>query len=177
MFLWQLFGAILSIQRLASFRFPKTTVVQHVQQGQKFYQTWQTQCDTYYCDCQPHTTFLDENMRFFVLSIFTGVIMICFVKIGAGYPCRTLKVKGGHLGNATICGISEKCCLCFAYTLNNANFLGGGSWMMVLYTSRETRKGFFFFFFFFFFQILVQFFSLVPIFIFLCNLVASICLM
>ena len=25
-------------------------------------------------------------------------------------PCITLKVIGGHLGNATICGISEKCC-------------------------------------------------------------------
>ena len=27
-------------------------------------------------------------------------------------PCLTLKVSGSHLGNATICGISEKCCLC-----------------------------------------------------------------
>ena len=31
-------------------------------------------------------------------------------------PCGTLKVNGGHLGNATICGISEKCCLCFYQT-------------------------------------------------------------
>ena len=49
-------------------------------------------------------------------------------------PCKTFKVHGSHLGNATICGISGKCCLCFAYTLcqishfyqilhNNANFL------------------------------------------------------
>ena len=27
--------------------------------------------------------------------------------------CGTLKVNGGHLGNATICGISEKCCYAF----------------------------------------------------------------
>ena len=32
-------------------------------------------------------------------------------------PCETLKVNGGHLGNATICGISEKYCFCFVYTL------------------------------------------------------------
>ena len=32
-------------------------------------------------------------------------------------PCGTLKVTGGHLENATICGILEKCCLCFVYTL------------------------------------------------------------
>ena len=24
-------------------------------------------------------------------------------------PCGTFKVNGGHLGNATICGISENC--------------------------------------------------------------------
>ena len=28
-------------------------------------------------------------------------------------PCGTLKVNGSHLGNATICGISKKCCLNF----------------------------------------------------------------
>ena len=33
-------------------------------------------------------------------------------------PCGTLKVNGGHLGNATICGISEKYCFCFVYTLH-----------------------------------------------------------
>ena len=31
-------------------------------------------------------------------------------------PSRTLKVNSGHLGNATICGISEKCFLCFSDT-------------------------------------------------------------
>ena len=31
--------------------------------------------------------------------------------------CGTLKVNGGHIGNVTTCGISEKCCLCFVYFL------------------------------------------------------------
>ena len=31
-------------------------------------------------------------------------------------PRGTLKVNGSHLGNAATCGISEKCCLCFAFT-------------------------------------------------------------
>ena len=37
-------------------------------------------------------------------------------------PCGTLKVNGSHLGNATICGISEKCCLCFVYTLYQISY-------------------------------------------------------
>ena len=36
-----------------------------------------------------------------------------FREIGACFKCWILKVNGGHLGNATICGISEKFCLSF----------------------------------------------------------------
>ena len=53
-----------------------------------------------------------------------------FREIGA----LTHKVNCSHLGNTTICGISDKCCLCFAFTLyqildfyqtphNHGNFL------------------------------------------------------